>query len=146
MNDIDIYNNSSVIMLKKVPVKIISWITILLVFLIFILVFGILFTYNKYEKCIGIVRGNNIVLELSPDKINKIKDGLYIDNKKYDFEIKEISNDYIIIDNKNYYEIVLNINLEDKYKIDNNILEIYIELEKTTLLKEIFNFLKKGLM
>ena len=127
MNDIDIYNNSSVIMLKKVPVKIISWITILLVFLIFILVFGIFFTYNKYEKCIGIVRGNNIVLELSPDKINKIKDR-------------------IIIDNKNYYEIVLNINLEDKYKIDNNILEIYIELEKTTLLKEIFNFLKKGLM
>lgn len=52
----------------------------------------------------------------------------------------------MIIDNKNYYEIVLNINLEDKYKIDNNILEIYIELEKTTLLKEIFNFLKKGLM
>ena len=52
----------------------------------------------------------------------------------------------VIIDNKNYYEIVLNINLEDKYKIDNNILEIYIELEKTTLLKEIFNFLKKGLM
>ena len=86
MNDIDIYNNSSVITLKKVPVKIISWITILLVFLIFILVFGIFFTYNKYEKCIGIVRGNNIVLELSPDKINKIKDGLYIDNKKYDFE------------------------------------------------------------
>lgn len=144
MNDIDIYNNSSVIMLKKVPVKIISWITILLVFLIFILVFGIFFTYNKYEKCIGIVRGNNIVLELSPDKINKIKDRLYIDNKKYNFEIKE--KDYIIIDNKNYYEIVLNINLEDKYKIDNNILEIYIELEKTTLLKEIFDFLKKGLM
>ena len=144
MNDIDIYNNSSVIMLKKVPVKIISWITILLVFLIFILVFGIFFTYNKYEKCIGIVRGNNIVLELSPDKINKIKDRLYIDNKKYNFEIKE--KDYIIIVNKNYYEIVLNINLEDKYKIDNNILEIYIELEKTTLLKEIFNFLKKGLM
>ena len=53
MNDIDIYNNSSVIMLKKVPVKIISWITILLVFLIFILVFGIFFTYNKYEKCIN---------------------------------------------------------------------------------------------
>ena len=92
------------------------------------------------------VRENNIVLELSPDKINKIKDRLYIDNKKYNFEIKEISKDYIIIDNKNYYEIVLNINLEDKYKIDNNILEIYIELEKTTLLKEIFNFLKKGLM
>ena len=83
MNDIDIYKNSSVIMLKKVPVKIISLITILLVFLIFILVFGIFFTYNKYEKCIGIVRGNNIVLELSPDKINKIKDRLYIDNKKY---------------------------------------------------------------
>ena len=127
MNDIDIYNNSSVIMLKKVPVKIISWITILIVFLIFILVFGTFFTYNKYEKCIGMVRENNIVLELSPDKINKIKDRLYIDNKKYNFEIKEISKDYIIIDNKNYYEIVLNINLEDKYKIDNNILEIYID-------------------
>ena len=98
MNDIDIYNNSSVIMLKKVPVKIISWITILLVFLIFILVFGILFTYNKYEKCIGIVRGNNIVLELSPDKINKIKDGLYIDNKKYDFDINDLIYYYIIID------------------------------------------------
>ena len=40
----------------------------------------------------------------------------------------------------------LQVYLEDKYKIDNNILEIYIELEKTTLLKEIFNFLKKGLM
>ena len=79
-------------------------------------------------------------------KRSYIKDRLYIDNKKYDFEIKEISKDYMIIDNKNYYEIVLNINLEDKYKIDNNILEIYIELEKTTLLKEIFNFLKKGLM
>lgn len=146
MDDINIYYNSSVILERKTPKKIISWITILILLLIFILIFGFFFEYTKYEKTVGIVKENTLITFIDPIKINKLNKKIIIENKKYDYTINSISEDYTILENKNYYEVILDVNLEDKYKINNNILEINIELEKTTLIKEIINFFKKGMM
>ena len=144
MDEINIYNNSSIILERKVPKKIISWITILISFIIFILLFGSFFKYTKYEKTIGIVNEDNLIVFLEPSIT--IDNELIIENKKYDYTINSINKDYTILDNKKYYETILNIDLDSKYKINNNILEIYIELEQTTLMKEIINFFKKGMI
>ncbi len=146
MDNIDIFNNSSIILYRKVPKKIISWITILTLFTLFIIIFGTFIKFKKYENTLGIVKDNTLTVLITPDKLDKLKNKLLIKNKEYEFSIKSISKDYIISDNKNYYEIILNITLDDNYKINNNILEISIELEKTTLLKETINFFKKGMM
>lgn len=142
----DIYYNSSVILLRKTPYKIISWITILFISMLSIIIFGIVFKYNKYEKYIAIFKDNQLHLLIEPNRINDLKTEFILNNKKYSFEINSISEDYIINETKNYYEVILNCELDNKYKINNNILNINMELDKTTLLKEILNFLKKGLM
>ncbi len=146
MDNIDIYNNSSVILSRKVPKKIISWVTILCSFLIFIIIFGTFIKFSKYENTIGIVNGNTLTVLLEPNKLNNIKNKLFIKNKQYEFKVKSISKDYVISNNKNYYELILDLDLDEEYKINNNILEISIELEKTTLLKEALKFFKKGMI
>lgn len=145
MDDINIYYNSSIILDRKIPSKIVSWVTILIGLLIFILLFGNFIGYKKYQKVVGIVKNNTIIVLIEPNMINKIQRTLIINNKEYNFEINSISEDYTILDNKNYYEMILDIDLDNKYKINNNILELNIELGKTTLIKEIIIFLKKGM-
>lgn len=145
MDDINIYYNSSIIVDRKIPSKIVSWVTILIGLLIFILLFGNFVEYKKYQKVVGIVKNNAIIVLIEPNMINKMQRTLIINNKEYNFEINSISEDYTILDNKNYYEMILDIDLDNKYKINNNILELNIELGKTTLIKEIIIFLKKGM-
>lgn len=145
MDDINIYYNSSIIVDRKIPSKIVSWVTILIGLLIFILLFGNFVEYKKYQKIVGIVKNNTIIVLIEPNMINKMQRTLIINNKEYNFEINSISEDYTILDNKNYYEMILDIDLDNKYKINNNILELNIELGKTTLIKEIIIFLKKGM-
>ena len=146
MDNIDIYNNSSIILSRKVPKKIISWISVLISITLFIIIFGTFVKFMKYEKTIGIVNKNTLTVLLTKDKLNEIKNKLIIKNKEYEFSINSISKDYIISDNKNYYEVILDLELDDEYKINNNILDISIELGKKTLLKETLNFFKKGMV
>ena len=75
-----------------------------------------------------------------------IYNNLIFNDKKIKFKIKSLGNEYII-DNKSnkYYEVNLLFDLDYKYLINNNVIDIYFEEEKTTLYKEIKNKIKKGL-
>ena len=66
---------------------------------------------------------------------------LYLEEEKLEFSIYSISDEYYIIDNNNYYEIILNVELKDVYKIKNNILNLKFKKYETTYLEKI----KKGL-
>ena len=75
-------------------------------------------------------------------KFDKLKNyNIILDNKTYEFEIESISEDYYIIDGSNYYEIIITMNLNDTYKINNNILNLKFEKEKTT----IYKLIKEGI-
>ncbi|MCM1371204.1 MAG: hypothetical protein NC181_04895 [Clostridium sp.] len=146
MNDIDIYENSSIILNRKTPLKIISWLFILISFSTFLIIFGGFYKFKKYQSYISIFTSNHLILLVEEKNISNIGNRFILDNKIYNFSIESISKDYVIENNKNYREVLLNVDLEENYKIENNILNINLEGNDTTLLKEIIKFFKKGMM
>lgn len=129
INDI---NDSSILILKKVPIKIISWITIVIIFIIFFVIFSLFYNYRYYLKYPAIfIDDNKIKLSMNLEDIVKLSDyELLIDNKVYSYQIEEVK------EINNFYEVVLklNLNLSKKY------FNIYFRSDETTIFKE---FIKK---
>ena len=123
---------------RKVPKSIISWITILIIIFILTLIF-INIPFNTYKSFNGYIfkYKKDFYIEVLVNKsdfpINK-KDTLYIKDKKYTYKV-------INIDKKKY---ILDLKLEDSVKIENNIVKVNIEKEKTTVFKILKNKIKKG--
>lgn len=128
MESIDIFNNSAIIMNRKTPKKIISWITILLLLIITILIFSFI-PFNIYKRNIGVVFIYNneyfvdLKLENNDFPIYKNKK-LYINNDLYKYEVIKIDNN----------SVILKINLNEEHKIDGNILNMVILDNRTTLM------------
>ena len=128
MESIDIFNNSAIIMNRKTPKKITSWITILLLLIIIILIFSFI-PFNIYKRNIGVVFIYNneyfvdLKLENNDFPIYKNKK-LYINNDLYKYEVIKIDNN----------SVILKINLNEEYKIDGNILNMVILDNRTTIM------------
>ena len=139
MDKIDIYNDSAIILDKKIPNKIISWITILIILTILFIMFSFI-PFNIYKPLVGYVDITNdssyLILNLNNRDfpINKNKE-LYIKNKKYNYEIVEIKED----------KLILSINLDDNLKIQNNVITVNVLKVRTTLFNIIKQKIKKGL-
>lgn len=137
-DNIDIYNNSSIILNKKTPSLIKSWIIILT--LLSILFITILFIpYNRYITYNGyvILKNNNSYISLNINKNDfpiKNKNKLYIENDEYKYKI-------ISIEKNN---LILSINLKDNIKINNNLVTLHILKDRTTLFEKIKTRIKKG--
>ncbi|MBE6139651.1 MAG: hypothetical protein E7174_04060 [Firmicutes bacterium] len=135
---LDIYNDSAIILDKKIPKKIISWITILIILMILFVVFSFV-PFNIYKTFVGYIyiEDNNSYVVLSINEsdfpINK-NNKLYIQNKKYDYEVVMIQED----------KLVLNINLDDNLKIQDNQVLLNILKNRTTLFEIIKNKIKRG--
>ena len=79
------------------------------------------------------------------DKLKYVKNNnkLVIDNKEYVYSIKSINNDYEIDNNlNNYLYLYLDVSLDSKDKITNNVLNVKL-LESN---KKIFYYLKNYIM
>ena len=128
----------SELLTRKMPKSIISWITILIIIFILTLIF-INVPFNTYKSFNGYIfkYKKDFYIEVLVNKsdfpINK-KDTLYIKDKKYKYKV-------INIDKKKY---ILDLKLEDNVKIENNIVRVNIEKEKTTVFKILKNKIKKG--
>ena len=130
--------NSEEILERKMPKSIVSWITILIIFLIVSLIF-INIPFNTYKSFNGYIfrYEDNFYIQVLINKsdfpINK-KNTLYIKNKKYNYKV-------LNIDRK---ENILSLKLEDSIKIDNNIVKVNIKKGKTTVFNILKNIIKKG--
>ena len=137
-DNLDIYNDSAIILEKKTPKKIISWITILIMFTILFIVFSFI-PFNIYKPLFGYVDLTNnssyLILDINKSDfpVNKNNE-LYIKNKKYNYKIVRIEED----------KLVLNLNLDDNLKIQNNIITANLLKNRTTLFNIIKNKIKKG--
>ena len=135
---LDIYNDSAIILDKKIPKKIISWITILIILTILFVVFSFI-PFNIYKPLFGYVdiTNNSSYLILDFDKsdfpFNKNNE-LYIKSKKYDYKVVRIE------ENK----LILNVNLDNNLKVQNNIVTANVLKNRTTLFNIIKNKIKKG--
>lgn len=135
---LDIYNDSAIILEKKTPKKIISWITILIILTILFVVFSFI-PFNIYKPLYGYVDITNdssyLILDVnnSDFPVNKNNE-LYIKNKKYNYKIVKIEED----------KLILSVNLNNNLKIQNNIITANILKNRTTLFKIIKSKIKKG--
>lgn len=123
---------------RKMPKSIISWITILIIFMIVSLTL-INIPFNIYKSFNGYIfeDKNNFYIKVLVNKsdfpINN-KNTLYIKDKKYKYKIININKD----------EYILDLKLDNSIKIDNNIVIVNIKKEKTTVFNILKNKLKKG--
>lgn len=133
---IDIYTNSSIILERRMPNKIISWIVILILFLIFLLVISfipinIFRTYSGYVTLENNNQYINFVMG-SDDLIDK-KGTLYIKNKSIKYEFDSIK------------ENMITVLIDSKYLLEpNKLIKINLLCDRTTLLKLIRNKILKG--
>lgn len=138
MDNLDIYNNSAIILDKKTPKKIISWVTILIILTLLFLI--ILFIpFNIYKSFIGYVNivdnSSYLVLDInySDFPINKNNE-LYIKKQKYSYKVVKLEHN----------KLILSINLDNNLKIQNNIIPVNILKKRTTLFRIVKNKIKKG--
>lgn len=135
---LDIYNDSAIILDKKIPKNIISWITILIILMIVFIILSFI-PFNIYKTYIGSLYIENdnsyIVMNVNESDFPFNKNNkLYIRNKQYKYNIVSL------LDNK----LIIKLNLDDNLKIENNILRINILKNRTTLYKIIKIKIKKG--
>ena len=135
IDNIDIYNNSAIILDRKIPPKIISWITILIILLVLFIIFSFV-PFNVYKPSTGYVKveSDESYLILNSDLPISKNYKLYIKNKLYDYEIIDI------IDG----QVILKLSLDDDLKIDKNIIRVNILKDRTTIFNIIKNKIKKG--
>ena len=125
---------------RRMPNSIVSWITILIIFIVVSLIL-INTPFNTYKSFNGYIfeDNNNFYIKVLVDKsdfpINN-KNTLYIKDKKYKYKVINIDKD----------EYILDLKLDNNIKIDNNIVIVNIKKEKTTVFKILKNKLKKGLI
>lgn len=127
------YNNSEFILKCKLPRIVNSWLLVLKIMLILLIIFMFI-PYNTYQNYIGYVeiKNNNSFLLL--ERNTPLNKNLYINGKKYKYEILE---------NKEYIKIKLD--LEESLKIDSLYLNVDIKSDKKTLFKVLKNKIKKGI-
>ncbi len=136
MKNIDIYNNSKIILERSVPNKILSWITILKMLTIMLIIFSFI-PFNRYKSYLGYVDNDYITLFYNTDDFPFNKhDELYINYNKYNYNVVSIDKDSnaILID------------IDDNIKLQNNIVKLYFLKGKTTIFDMVKNNIKKGLM
>lgn len=143
MNSIQSY-----IILNRKTNNITKFIIYLIILMFIFFLFLMHLKYTKYYTTVGQVINENdyyqLLVYVPIDKLKIIKENqsLFINNIKYNYKISYIY-DYYTISNQvdNYIKVILDIKLEDKDKIVNNL--IYIKIIESK--EELFYYLKKYL-
>lgn len=138
MDNINIYNNSAMILNKKTPKQVYSWITILIL-LVIISIILFLIPFNIYKTYLGslILDNDKTYIKLSLNNNDfpiKKKNKLYIENNCYNYEVININN----------LEVLLSINLKDEIRINNNIVVVNVIKSRTTVFEIVKEKIKKG--
>lgn len=143
MNSIQSY-----IILNRKTNNITKFIIYLIILMFIFFLFLMHLKYTKYYTTVGQVINENdyyqLLVYVPIDKLKIIKENqsLFINNIKYNYKISYIY-DYYTISNQvdNYIKVILDIKLENKDKIVNNLINIKIVESK----EELFYYLKKYL-
>lgn len=144
MENINTFKYSKMRMMNEQPSKIISWLTILIILLFIFILISFFYHFDVYSTVIGYVDINDeynlrIIIDKKMFPIKKDYE-LYINNKKYSYKIVDIKEE------QQYYQILINCDLESELLINNNIITINLKKGKTTLINELKNQIKKGMV
>lgn len=138
MDKIDIYNDSAIILNKKMPKSVISWITILLILVMLLIIFFCIpfNIYKSYDSYVSLYNDESyLILSVKENDFPVSKnDKLYIKNDKYDYELININEE----------NIVLKVDLKDELKIDNNKVVVNILSDRKIIFEILIKKIKKG--
>jgi len=136
-DNIDIYNNSAIILKNKTSPLINSWIVILIILsLIFIIISFIPFNIYKSYNGYVVIKNNKSYISLIVNDdfpINK-NNKLYIKKDKYKYEVISIEKNNILID----------LDLNSGIKINNNYVVVNILKDRVTIFEILKRKIKKG--
>ncbi len=140
------YHNKYFINHKRCHIALI-WMMLLIIFLMIFLNIALNYKYHKYVKGVGYIKkiDGEYYISTYVENLSDIRYQLLIDSHEYPYDIHSISEGYYIVNNKNYYEIVLSAKLDKKLLIENNILDVVFKKEETTLFEEFKKGIKKWL-
>lgn len=131
-------NDYKMIYHNKIKVINRIWIIVLIFVIIGIIFINKSFKYYEYYSNIGEYEENNLKIYALIKDINKItkNENIIIDNEKFAYKVDSISKDNIFLNNNYYKEIRLQI--EKKEIIDNEIVDIKIIINSSSLLEYVF--------
>lgn len=145
MDNIDIYRNSSIIMLREVPRTIWSWIVILIISFIFFLSWSILFKYKKYLSYESYVKNGNIEFYVGKEFFSKtVTNEVIINGDIYKYTIIALEPYSYDMSEPNYWKVTMELPIPKEWVIENNRIILKFLDEETTFMKSIIKKIKKG--
>ena len=123
-----------------------SWFGILILFLMILGVLIVLYKvkFQVYEKQNLIKNNNDFLLFIDSRRIGELESNnfIYIDHKKYKYDIKKISQDYTNVDGGIYQTIYIN---PYNYKTDSILTDCYFLKSEKSIFEMIIDFFKGGI-
>ena len=123
-----------------------NWLFTLIIFLITIGIIIILckFNFQLYEKQTLIKNDNSYILIVDSTKIEELKSNsnIYINKKRYKYNIEKISQDYSNVNGIIYQTIHIN---PYNYKTEAIITDCYFLKSKKTIIEMLFEFIEGGI-
>lgn len=126
-----------------IPKSIYSWITIIVSIILIFLIFAFNYDFEFYYNTKATYYKNNSMLKISIpiDDVDEITENnkLILGNMEYEYDVNKITNQLIQgVNMQQYSDILLDLRLDKKYKIENNLLDIKIKYDE----KNIFEIIK----
>lgn len=138
MNSINVFKNSKMRIMYINPSRIISWISIVSIFMFIFIIISLFYRFNVYISVFSYVDNKDKynIRAIIDRKIMPFKKNyeLYIEGRRYKYEVIEIK------EYDTYYELFLNCNLDKELLINNNLITLNFVKRKSTLMNE---FIKK---
>ena len=130
----------------KLPFFIKIILILMLVFVLFLLKYKIIL-YNIYDsKIIKGVEDYYVQVFIPFDNQIFLHDNqILIGNKKYNYEIIDISENYVDYENNKYMIVNIKTKLDEEYKVNNYYLQVKQKDKEKTLFNLIIDKIKKGM-
>lgn len=145
MSNIDIYNSSAIIIERKESLLYRIFIISLLLIFTLLFLLSTLYKYDKNYKLKALIQNGNLNLTVNEKELKLLNDNnqVLVDELVYKVGISSISEAIYDSNYNAYYKVAVTIG--NKKFVENNIVDLYVELGKTTLYKEIYKRIKEGI-
>ena len=129
---------------RKIPKILFTWLILFAFIILGAILINQTFKLIDYYKTSGIVKYNklNLLVPISELKIITDNSDIYIGSDKYTYEIDRVGYEIINEQNNFYKEVMIKVNLNDRYFIDNAVVEVRFVVEEMTIFEYIINLVR----
>lgn len=114
---------------------------IFILFVAFLFLILLVIPFDEYKKYYLYIENDNYKLIVDEEFFPIKKDSFYIENIKYKYEVLSIS-DGSLVNNKKYYEVMIQANLKEDILTTKNIIEVIIKKRKRSLIEKFIDEIK----